>query len=133
MARIVVGTDGSASGDEAVRFAAAEAASRGALLEIVHVWKEPDTVSPGRIGAPQYVNRKPGEGDAEGVGEHAVAIASAVAPDIQIENAPMAGDTVMVLCDASADADLLVIGSRGRGDLKSLVLGSVSHDVLQKA
>jgi len=133
MARIVVGTDGSANGDEAVRFGAAEAAASGALLEIVHVWKEPDTVSPGRIGAPQYVNTKPGEGDAEGVGEHAVAIASAVAPDIQIENAPMAGDTVMVLCDASADADLLVIGSRGRGDLKSLVLGSVSHDVLQKA
>ena len=47
MARIVVGTDGSESGDEAVRFAAAEAASRGALLEIVHVWPEPDTVTLG--------------------------------------------------------------------------------------
>jgi nucleotide-binding universal stress UspA family protein len=133
MARIVVGTDGSASGDEAVRFAAAEAASRGALLEIVHVWPEPDTVSPGRIGAPQYVNRKPGEGDAEGIVEHAATIAASVAPDLRVEQAPMAGETVEVLVDASADADLLVVGSRGRGGLKSLVLGSVSHDLLHKS
>jgi nucleotide-binding universal stress UspA family protein len=133
MARIVVGTDGSASGDEAVRFAAAEAATSGALLEIVHVWPEPSTVNAGAVGAPQYVNRKPGEGDAEEITSHAATIASSVAPDIQIEKAPMAGDTVTVLCDASADADLLVVGSRGRGDLKSLVLGSVSHDVLHKA
>ena len=133
MARIVVGTDGSASGDEAVRFAAAEAAASGALLEIVHVWPEPATVSPGAVGAPQYVNRKPGEGDAEEIVSHAATIASSVAPDIEVDKAPMAGDTVEVLCDASADADLLVVGSRGRGGLKSLVRGSVSHDLLHKA
>ena len=65
MARIVVGTDGTESGDEAVRFAAAEAAAAGAVLEIVTVWPEPDTVTLGKIGAPQYVNRDPGEGTAE--------------------------------------------------------------------
>jgi nucleotide-binding universal stress UspA family protein len=133
MARIVVGTDGSASGDEAVRFAAAEAASMGALLEIIHVWPEPATVNPGAVGAPQAVNRKPGEGDAEQTIAHATTIASSVAPDIAVDGEPMAGDTVTVLCDASADADLLVVGSRGRGDLASLVLGSVSHGVLHRA
>ena len=133
MARIVVGTDGSASGDEAIRFAAVEAAASGAVLEIVHVWPEPPTVTSGAVGAPQYVNSKPGEGNAEAMIAQAAAIAAAVAPDVTVDNAPMAGDTVEVLVDASADADLLVVGSRGRGGLKSLVLGSVSHGVLQHA
>ncbi len=133
MGRIVVGTDGSASGDEAVRFAAGEAAASGASLEIIHVWPEPATVSPGAVGAPQAVNRKPGERDAEEMIAHAATIASSVAPDITVAREPMAGDTVEVLVDAAADADLLVVGSRGRGDLKSLVLGSVSHGVLHHA
>lgn len=133
MARIVVGTDGSTSGDEAVRFAASEAAAAGALLEIVHAWPEPATVSPGAIGAPQHVNTAPGSGAAEEILSHAATIAATVAPDIAIEREPMAGEPVTVLCDASADADLLVIGSRGRGDLASLVRGSVSHGCLQHA
>jgi nucleotide-binding universal stress UspA family protein len=133
MARIVVGTDGSTSGDEAVRFAASEAAAAGAVLEIIHVWPEPSTVSPGAVGAPQYVNKEPGERSAEEIVKHASTIASTVAPDVTIDIEPMAGDTVQVLCDASADADLLVIGSRGRGDLASLVRGSVSHGCLHHA
>ncbi len=133
MARIVVGTDGTAGGDEAVRFAAAEAAAAGAVLEIVTVWPEPDTVTLGAVGAPQYVNREPGQGTAQHLLANASAIASGVAPDITIDPVPMAGDPAKVLCDASADADLLVIGSRGRGDLTSLVRGSVSHDCLHHA
>jgi nucleotide-binding universal stress UspA family protein len=133
MARIVVGTDGTESGDEAVRFAASEAAAAGAVLEIVTVWPEPDTVTLGKIGAPQYVNAEPGAGTAAHLLQGAAAIATAVAPDITVDPVPMSGETAPVLCDASADADLLVIGSRGRGDLKSLVRGSVSHDCLQHA
>lgn len=133
MVRIVVGTNGTAGGDEAVRFAAAEAAAAGAVLEIVTVWAEPHTVSAGAVGAPQYVNREPGEGSAEHVLQGASAIASGVAPDITIDPVAMAGGTAQVLCDASADADLLVIGSRGRGDLTALVRGSVSHDCLHHA
>ena len=133
MARIVVGTDGTEGSDEAVRFAAAEASAAGAVLEIVTVWPEPDTVTLGAVGAPQYVNREPGEGTAEHVLKKAAAIAAGAAPDITIDPVPMAGDTVEVLCDASADADLLVIGSRGRSEFKALVRGSVSHDCLHRA
>lgn len=133
MARIVVGTDGSDSAAPAVRFAAGQAAGGGALLEIVHVYDEPSTVSPGRIGAPQYHNTKPVEGDAERIVNQAAELAKSVAPDVEIEPSPMAGDKVQVLCDAGADADLLVVGSRARGDLSALVRGSVSYDVLHKA
>src|SRR3954463_16661320 len=133
MARIVVGTDGSEHADEAVRFAAAQAAAAGALLEIVYVYDEPSTVNPGRIGAPQYHNAKPVEGDAEQVVNRAAEIAKSVAPDVELEPSPMAGDKVQVLCDAGADADLLVVGSRGRGDLSALVRGAVAYDVLHKA
>jgi hypothetical protein len=56
MARIVVGTDGNDRSADAVRFAAAQAAGGGALLEIVYVYDEPATVNPGAVGAPQYHN-----------------------------------------------------------------------------
>ena len=85
MARIVVGTDGSDSAAPAVRFAAGQAAGGGALLEIVHVYDEPSTVSPGRIGAPQYHNTKPVEGDAERIVNQAAELAKSVAPDVEIE------------------------------------------------
>jgi nucleotide-binding universal stress UspA family protein len=133
MARIVVGTDGSEHANEAVRFAAAQAAGGDALLEIVYVYDEPASVNPGRIGAPQYHNTTPVEGDAEKVVARAEEIARAVAADLKVEPSPMAGDKVQVLCDAGADSDLLVVGSRGRGDLSALVRGSVSYDVLHKA
>jgi nucleotide-binding universal stress UspA family protein len=133
MARIVVGTDGNDRSADAVRFAAAQAAGGGALLEIVYVYDEPATVNPGAVGAPQYHNAKPFEGDAEKIVAKAAEIAQSVAPDVKIEPSPMAGDKVQVLCDAGADADLLVVGSRARGDLSALVRGSVSYDVLHKA
>jgi nucleotide-binding universal stress UspA family protein len=133
MARIVVGTDGSDNAAPAVRFAAALAAGGGALLEIVYVYDEPATVNPGRIGAPQYHNTEPVEGNAETIVGRAAELAKSVAPDVEVEPSPMAGDVVQVLCDAGADADVLVVGSHARGDFSALVHGSVSYDVLHKA
>ncbi len=132
MARIVVGTDGSEHANEAVRFAAAQAGG-DALLEIVYVYDEPASVNPGRIGAPQYHNTAPVVEEAEQMVGRAAEIARSVAADVKVEPSPMAGDKVQVLCDAGADADLLVVGSRGRGDLSAMVRGSVSFDVLHKA
>ena len=45
----------------------------------------------------------------------------------------MEGSADDAVIDASADAELVVVGSRGRGALKTLVLGSVSQQVLHHA
>jgi nucleotide-binding universal stress UspA family protein len=133
MARVVVGTDGSEAADEAVRFAAIEARSLGATLSVIHAWPEPDAVSPGLVGRPRAVNESPAYGEAANCTERAVQLAEAAAPGVTVEGEPRAGDPTMVLVDAAVDAELLVVGSRGRGDLSSLVLGSVSHACLRRA
>jgi nucleotide-binding universal stress UspA family protein len=43
------------------------------------------------------------------------------------------GPTVLTLTEAANNAELLVVGSRGRGGFRSLLLGSVSQGVLAHA
>lgn len=130
---IVVGVDGSAASRAATRVAAREAALVGATLRIVHAWPEPVAAFPGIIGVPREVNPEPSEGAAERVIDAATDEARAVAPRLVVERAPIAGEPVRVLTEAAVNASLLVVGSRGRGDLASLLLGSVSHGCLRHA
>jgi nucleotide-binding universal stress UspA family protein len=51
-------------------------------------------------------------------------------PGLQVTKVVIAGDPVEVLGDAADDADLLVVGSHGRGALARFLLGSVSHGIL---
>jgi nucleotide-binding universal stress UspA family protein len=52
---------------------------------------------------------------------------------IEIERIVAQGSAAHVLLDAAEDADLLVVGSRGRGGFTGLLLGSVSHQVASHA
>jgi len=125
--RLVVGIDGSPEADAALRFAHAEAKLRGLELHIVCAW-EPATAS--------YV----GEAFAAtpdaflGAEQHAddvlqTALAQLPASDVQVEAIAIEGRPATVLLDRAADAELLVLGSRGRGTTKRLLLGSVSTHV----
>jgi nucleotide-binding universal stress UspA family protein len=127
---IIVGTDGSPSAKAAVRWAAREAQLRDATLRIVHVfdweWRE------ARYDySHDYadLSRK----FAEGVAAAAHAQADAEAPGIRIDTEVLMGRAVPRLLAVVANAELLVLGHRGRGGFASLLLGSVSARLSARA
>lgn len=135
--KVLVGVDGSDPGRAALRFAAVEAKARGAGLVAAHVWAFSPPVAVGTTDVMAMpTGNLPAELEADReiakrVLEDAIEEALGPSPDVQvdrllIEDAPGEG-----LVKAAEDADLLVVGSRGRGSFASAVLGSVSHYVLQ--
>ena len=123
MRQIVVGIDGSLGATEALRFALDEAAVSGAALTAVTAWEVP----PGAYGGPKSVElaheffENEGRDHLETCLESAGATRSGVALEPQV----IRGDARRVLCRAAESADMLVLGSRGLGTVKSLLLGSV--------
>ncbi|GII54233.1 universal stress protein [Planotetraspora thailandica] len=128
---VVVGVDGSPTGTAVVEFAFAEASLRGAALRAVHAW----TLPMWSVGG-AYVP----VGDAyEDEQIEIRLLAEAVAgmreryPEVKVTEEVVQGHAVEVLKAASGGADLLVVGSRGLGEFKGLVLGSVSQALLHHA
>lgn len=123
MGTIVVGTDGSTGSWEAVRWAVREAELRGAELLVVHGWQVPAVPEAYMVPSLEY------EEAATTVLAEAVETARSMAsaPDaVTIRSAAVNLRPAEALIDASEDAELLVIGSRGHGAFAGLLLGSVS-------
>jgi nucleotide-binding universal stress UspA family protein len=121
--RIVVGVDGSPEADAAMHLAYEEALVRKGELVIVHAW--------------QYPPFGPGGDDRRQAEERLAAsverFRTEVDPVVPITEKLVGGDPRYALTAASADADLLVVGSRGLGRVSAAVLGSVSTYVLHHA
>ena len=120
--RILVGVDGSEGSRRALRWAIEQARSRKAVLRPVIVWQR--TFDYGRQSYWPV-----DEEIAEGARTRLAATVAEVAgpsPAVDIEPVVVEGDPGQALCAQSADADLLVVGSRGHGGFAGLVLGSVS-------
>ena len=121
--RIVVGVDGSDNADRALEWATIQAEGTGSLLEIHAAF------------GPAYVFLAPSEVEAttRQLVEDAARRARHLAPQVAIDCVTHDGSPAPVLLEASAGADLLVVGSRGLGGFGGLLLGSVSQQCVMHA
>jgi nucleotide-binding universal stress UspA family protein len=135
--RIVVGVDGSELGGAALAWALEEAKLREATLVAVHAWT---FVPPGPIAEPGMVPVPAGDLAGDLAAERNVANAvlddaaeRAAGTGVEVERRLVESSPGDALVEAARGADLLVVGSHGRGSLASALLGSVSHHVLKHA
>lgn len=129
--RVVVGVDGSACSRRAVGFAYDIASRHAAELTALLAFAEhpPDALPPNRgwtfdsdaVDACRRVLAESVAGYAEGY------------PDVVVHQNVITEDPTEALLTAAVDADLLVVGTQGRGIIRSTLLGSVSHAVVHYA
>jgi nucleotide-binding universal stress UspA family protein len=122
--RIVVGVDGSGPSEEALRWAVGQARLTGQPVEAVTSWRVPVNYGVGPLTDLDW------EGDAAAALRDTVA---KVAGADGVAQRVLQGHPAQVLLDAAAGAALLVVGNRGRGGFKGMLLGSVSQHVLANA
>lgn len=123
MGTIVVGVDGSEGANRALDWAAAEAGRSGAELAIVGAWSFGGHL--GSVPAPAD--------QAHRVVREAHARADEHLPGLSVREIVGEGTPAHVLIDAARDVDLLVVGSRGLGGFRGLLLGSVGQHCLTHA
>ena len=130
---VVVGYDGSDTSRAAVEWAATEAATRGADLVLLAATAVPMTASPMSFGvlSPGAIDDLLGR-IAQAANAEAVAVSDRH-PGLSARGESILGGAAGALVDASARADLVVVGSRGLGGFKGLLLGSVGIQVAEHA
>jgi len=122
----VVGADGSECGLRAVRWAAEEAARRGAPLRIVHA--TPHARRRGVAGSPAADLPS-----ARGATAQAYTVAVHTAPSVPVSTEVVPGDPVAALLRAAEDAQLVVLGIATTGVADELVLASVAQRVAARS
>ncbi|WP_214414451.1 universal stress protein [Sphaerisporangium fuscum] len=127
---VVVGVDGSAQSEAALRYAFEQAASRRSRVHALYAWTMA-AYSPLAIGYADAM-RDVLEAEVRAVKQW-LAPWREKYPDVPLAESDVCGHPVPALVEASRSADLVVVGSRGLGGFGSALLGSVSHGVLHHA
>jgi nucleotide-binding universal stress UspA family protein len=133
---IIVGIDLSSTSDLALDWAATEAARLGHPLSIVHAYTAPGYPAV-RAGTPGGVAITDLDETLKGIAERAVAARAervrAAHPGLVVRAGIRAGLPGAILVDASRDSELVVVGARGLGAVKGILVGSVSTHVCAHA
>ncbi len=131
---VIVGVDGSSVSRVAVDWAARDAALRGTTLRLVHILTPPAVMAFPEVPMPPgYLQWQEEEGRA--LLDTALKTVEEAAGDSRIEvtTEMVAGPAVPVLADLSADAQMMVVGCRGRGAFARGLLGSISTGLVHHA
>jgi nucleotide-binding universal stress UspA family protein len=131
MGVIVVGIDGSEESKRALRWALEEARVRKSRVLAVHAWTYQFAAGAGYLPTadPEFLPSV--EGEAAQVLDEA--LAEVGTEGVEVERLVVEGPPAATLVDAAGGADLLVVGSRGRGGFSGLLLGSVSQQCAHHA
>ncbi len=125
---IVVGVDGSPGSRRALTWAAAEAADHGADLVVVNVWEHTLLPPAGSVTVSEHYVPDPSQRTAEDLLQ-VIKEELGEEPPVLVQPRVKQGSPAKVLIEESANAQLLVVGTRGHGGFAGLVLGSVSQHV----
>jgi nucleotide-binding universal stress UspA family protein len=125
---LVVGFDDSHGARAALEWALAEAKRHQARITLLHAHLlEVAWIDRADVTRWSEMERRAAEAAL------AKAVVAVQTPGVELEARVVEGNPVDVLIDASRDADLLVVGSRGRGGVVGLLLGSVSQRCVERA
>lgn len=127
---VVVGVDGSTCSAVAFTAALSEARERGLDVVALHAWLVTDPGLP--LGGPAALDAETEQRLTQALDAHVQELLAG-ASDVVVERRLGYGHPGRVLVAASGQAQLLVVGSRGLGALRSALLGSVSQHVLEHA
>lgn len=130
---VVVGLDGSPSAERALEWAIDQALLESRQLTLAHgvdpsgsVWVDPAAIDHRAV-------LEALQADAEVMLDHAREQVARRAPDLVVHQVIRMSDARVTLLELSGEAAMVVVGSRGRGPIKTLLLGSVSLAVSREA
>jgi len=130
---IVVGVDGSEFGTNALRYAITEAAVRGSSVRAVAAYELPH---PALRDDPELVARMQADVEAEATGAVTQVldeVKGTNAASVNVEPVAVAGPAAEAILGHAEDAQLIVVGTHGKGLVQRILLGSVSRRVLNDA